>query len=586
MYVKSSRERIGALVALALVGAASACGFDGEHDGERASAVGGQVIGIIDGVFGVAGAQYIQGWACEPGNPNPLTVHLYTGGVAGGAGQIFGGFVANGSPGDVGVSAACGTSTGHRFFINVTGDLFDRAGQAIYVYGIAQSGGPNNLLSNAGQFTIPAATTRGVLDAVSAGGVAAGWAFDNLSTGTSINVRIYADGQGGQGAETGTLVWSGPANLSRPDVDAAYGITGNHGFSVQLPSWVTTSPHRVSVYAQSVNGATAPIAQSPRVPGGSTITSQFSFTTSQTGFPSLWFGYNLPAGQVNLAGLAGSVMVSQSANLYSEFLFIVGYVPSGACPTGGTSAQWGPPGTAVVWTDIVKAPTAGQFSTPVNFILPVGVPISNCLVVGINGGPVAAAHVATGSVSLTAIYTQSPASSGQVIGAAGEFCFGQTWGCQGATTDNTKSFANMTPISQRASLQAIWGNISDTTFDGTGSFGPPPTGSWVATNDVYVYRGSDCGQFSGNVNGPGNYYAQIPPTAVHLLSQPLGGGPGVGVAQTINFLLPGLTNGFAVYQTYSNVTLNPGDCLVTLYGMQGGGAFDNESQLNAIVQPF
>jgi hypothetical protein len=96
----------------------------------------------------------------------------------------------------------------------------------------------------------------------------------------------------------------------------------------------------------------------------------------------------------------------------------------------------------------------------------------------------------------------------------------------------------------------------------------------------------DCGQFSGNVNGPGNCYAQIPPTAVHLLSQPLGGGPGVGVAQTINFLLPGFTNGVAVYQTYSNVTLNPGDCLVTLYGMQGGGAFDNESQLNAIVQPF
>src|SRR5689334_10781130 len=125
MYVKSSRERIGALVALALVGVAPACGLDGERAGERASAVGGQVIGIIDGVLGVAGAQYIQGWACEPGNPNPLTVHLYTGGGAGGAGQIFDGFVANGSPGEAGVSAACGTSTGHRFFINVTGDVFD-----------------------------------------------------------------------------------------------------------------------------------------------------------------------------------------------------------------------------------------------------------------------------------------------------------------------------------------------------------------------------------------------------------------------------------------------------------------------------
>ncbi len=42
-----------------------------------ARAQSSQVEGIIDGVFGPQGAQYIEGWACEVGNPNPLLVHLF-----------------------------------------------------------------------------------------------------------------------------------------------------------------------------------------------------------------------------------------------------------------------------------------------------------------------------------------------------------------------------------------------------------------------------------------------------------------------------------------------------------------------------
>jgi hypothetical protein len=553
--------------------------------GQLDRALSGQVTGWVDGVFGPAGAQYIQGWACEPNNPSPLTIHLYTDGPAG-SGQIFGGFLANSSPNDAGVSAACGTTTGHRFLIDVTGDLFDRVGQIIYVHGIAQSGGPNNLLQGSGSHRIPSATTTGVLDAITADGFAWGWAFDNSSTANSIGVRIYADGSGGQGAETGTLVWSGTADQFRPDVNNAYHIDGNHGFSVQLPSWVATDMHRLSAYAVSINGAVAPIGGSPKVPGGSAITSSFSMTTSQPGFPSQWYGYTLPPGPVTFAGLAGTVSLSQFTDLYSEYLFLVGYLPSGECPTGGTPLQWGPPGAVFLWSDIVKAPTRGTFTTPVSFTLPAGVPVASCLLVGINGGPVSISHPATGTVNLTMTYTHSASPAAQVVGIGGEFCFGQNWGCQGATNDNTKSFANMTMISQRSRLKTIWGNVSDTTFDGTGSFGPPPTGPWTAFNDVYIYRGADCNQFTGNVNGPSDYYSRIPGRATHLLSLPLSGGAGVSVAQTINFLQPGLTNGVAVYQTFSDVTLEPGDCLVTLYGMQGDGAFDNESQLSAIVQRY
>lgn len=551
----------------------------------------GQVEGWIDGVFGPAGAQYIQGWACEPNNPNPLIVHLYTGGAAG-TGQLYNGYLAN-SPSDPGVVSACGTSTGHRFYINVTGDLFSRAGQKIFIHGIAQNGGPNNLLSASGTYSIPATTSVGVVDNVSAGGFASGWAFDNLNTSASIQVAIYADGNGQQGAESGTLVWEGLANQSRPDVDMLYGITGDHGFGVQLPAWVTSGVHSLSLYAVSVNGGVGgPLTQSPTVPGGTKLTSQFSFTTSAQGFPGLWFGYTLPAGPLNLVSLSGTVSMNNSANIYSEMLFVVSYLPSGTCPTSGTNVQFVPGTGPALWSDIIKGPTTGTFSAPVSFTLPVGVPISNCLVVGVNGGTVAASHSVTGTINLTATYRQGSSSS-QMVGLGSEFCFGQNWGCQLATTDDTQSFASVIPITQRSSLNAIWGNISDSTFDGSSMFGPPPSGPWTSLNDVYIYHGAECQQFPPPKQGStvsqssGNYYSLIPGDATHLVSAPLSGSGGVGEGQTINYLLPGLMNGIAVYQTFSNVTLNAGDCLVNLYGLQGTtGAFDNEDQLNAVVTPF
>jgi hypothetical protein len=72
-----------------------------------------------------------------------------------------------------------------------------------------------------------------------------------------------------------------------------------------------------------------------------------------------------------------------------------------------------------------------------------------------------------------------------------------------------------------------------------------------------------------------------------LVSAPLSGNGGVGEGESINYLMPGMTNGVSVYQTFSDIVLNPGDCLVSLYGVQGTtGGFDNEDQLQAIVTTF
>ncbi len=302
-----------------------------------------------------------------------------------------------------------------------------------------------------------------------------------------------------------------------------------------------------------------------------------STMTAATGFPTAWYGFPIQAGPQSFASLAGSVAVTNSANLYSEVLFILQYLPTGACPAGlwpSSTPEYGPPGAQPLAQFIVKAPTQGTFTVPIDFALPGGLPVSGCVLLGLNGGTVTTSHDVTSSASLTLTYTpaQSPAQS--VLGAGGEFCFGQSWGCQAATTNDALSFANVAPVSQATTLIALYGDISDSTFDGTSSFGAPPAGAWTGTNDFYVYHGAECSTFgvASGTAGPGSYYASIPADAVHLLSVPLPGS-GIGVSET------------PVFQALSNVQLAAGDCLVTLWGLQGGGGFDNETQVFALVRP-
>jgi hypothetical protein len=297
-----------------------------------------------------------------------------------------------------------------------------------------------------------------------------------------------------------------------------------------------------------------------------------STRTSAVGFPTAWYGFPV-AGTQSFASLSGSVSVTNSTNLYAEVLFILQYLPTGTCTSGpwpSSTPEYGPPGAQPLGQFIVKAPTQGTFTVPISFTLAGGLPMSSCVLLGLNGGPVSATHdvVSTASLSLSYTAQQSPAQ--HILGMGGEFCFGQNWGCQAATTNDAQSFAEVTPVTQPTQIVALYGDISDSTFDGTSSFGPPPSGAWTATNDFYVYHGSECA--SSGPAGPGNYYASIPADAVHLLSVPHSGS-GIGVSEG------------SLYQPISNVTLAAGDCLVTLWGLQGGGGFDNETQIFALVAP-
>jgi hypothetical protein len=174
-----------------------------------------------------------------------------------------------------------------------------------------------------------------------------------------------------------------------------------------------------------------------------------------------------------------------------------------------------------------------------------------------------------------------------VIGVGGEYCFGQNGGCQNATAIDGEAFAVPIPLQAAGRLLELYGDISDSTFDGTEDNGPLPTGaSWGSINDFYLLpRG--CGIFEENLNSQGfpnpaplsTLRSWLPHDALHLASFPFV--DRVSTGESSKAALQGqVENIFSV-----PVKVNSGDCIVVIYGRTGNGATDNETQVNALVGP-
>lgn len=74
-----------------------------------------------------------------------------------------------------------------------------------------------------------------------------GWAFDADSSQTSIQVHVYIGGEAGANGAEGHVIM---ANTSRPDVNSAYGIVGNHGFDTTI---TTSKRGSQVVYLYAIN---------------------------------------------------------------------------------------------------------------------------------------------------------------------------------------------------------------------------------------------------------------------------------------------------------------------------------------------
>ena len=113
-----------------------------------------------------------------------------------------------------------------------------------------------------------------------------GWAYDPDTSSSSISVDIYRDGGAGSGVNIGRFT----ANASRPDVNSTKGITGNHGFDIDLTSSLSDGKsHSLYVYAidSSGTGTNPLLSNSPKT---ITCAAPAPVTTVSTSAPSITLG--------------------------------------------------------------------------------------------------------------------------------------------------------------------------------------------------------------------------------------------------------------------------------------------------------
>ncbi|MDR0287269.1 MAG: hypothetical protein LBI03_06160 [Clostridiales bacterium] len=199
------------------------------------------------------GGIYLRGWAYDSNQSDAsLRIDVYIG--AGENNEVGMNTYATVERTDI--NNAFGIPGNHGFDINLS--TGNRGDQRVVVYAIPAGSGMPIMIWD-GNINItdsdPVLPPTGCVDEISAnqnGGIyLRGWAYDPNATDTSIDVHVYIGGSAGESNVEG--INTGATSTYRPDVNNAFGLTGNHGFDLNL----TTSKRgnqRVVVYGISASG--------------------------------------------------------------------------------------------------------------------------------------------------------------------------------------------------------------------------------------------------------------------------------------------------------------------------------------------
>jgi len=300
-----------------------------------------------------------------------------------------------------------------------------------------------------------------------------------------------------------------------------------------------------------------------------------TLTSEQVSQPEVitLFSFPLPSGTQSFLGLKGTLSLISGQAVFNESLDTVATNTSGACPVDGTTfpnytaLYKAYPNMVPLQGFILKNPEKGVSKVDIDYTMPVGLPISDCMVVMLDWE---GSSKVTMRSALTMTYTTSPITQGVVLPTNQEFVFGIYIG-PGSTTNDSLSFALETKITQPGTIFAFVGDLSASTFGI-----PAPPGKWTATNDIYLVPGG-CPK-DIHVNGGGwtpkadHYYSDLPKNAQHLFSAPESGYQ-VSYGQSF------------VYQP-ANASVEKGDCLLTLFGLKAPkGGIDSEDQVHALFLP-
>ncbi len=284
----------------------------------------------------------------------------------------------------------------------------------------------------------------------------------------------------------------------------------------------------------------------------------------------------------NLLALKGTLSMKNDSPNFSQVLWVLVYW-KGECPAHDIDLKQI---AGYLWLDITKNPSQSNSSFPVNLVFPNPLPATGCIGFYYGGGPIFGGNTTmTADLELTYQLASAPNPNTIVDAGGGEYCFGQNFDCQNATAIDGEAFAVPTML-PAGHLLEIYGNISDSTLDGTNNFGPLPIGSWGTINDFYLLPGG-CGIFEKNLNSQGfpnpaplaTLHSWLPKEALHLVSVP-----------QVDRVASGETSKAALQNQVETifsvpVTVNAGDCMVTIYGRTGNGATDDETQVKALMGP-
>lgn len=290
--------------------------------------------------------------------------------------------------------------------------------------------------------------------------------------------------------------------------------------------------------------------------------------------------------------LSGTISLQNSTADFSQVLMIIANW-QGQCPANDENLTMA---SSFLWSDILKNPSLSKVTLGVDVHFPRAAPMTGCVGLYIAGGsPFGGPVTMTADLNLT--YEPVNSNANTVIDLSGEYCFGETTvggpsvgvtvPCgENATADDTQIFA-VPMVLPAGHIAELFGDISDSTLDGTSNFGPLPTGdAWGASNDFYLLPGG-CGPFAQNLNSQmfpnplplQTFQSWLPGNSLHLESVPL--------VQRIAFGRPAKA---ALQRRVEDifsvpVAVNAGDCMLVVYGRNGNGATDNETQVKVLMTP-
>lgn len=453
--------------------------------------------------------------------------------------------------------------------------------------------GPSGQSTKVGTYT--ASTTRSDVNRVT--GYAGNHGFritlpNNVTDGAH-TAYVYAL-DSGDGSEKSLSGSPKSANVARSITTADCSFNGQtvaHGSSVtayktnSVAQGQTCQSETRTCTNGTLSGSFAHSSCSVETPGSDKII-LMATTTNQVGtFVKTLVSVPLDE-KVVYTGMKGSVSSYNTKNTFGQMLYTVFWKPIGQCPANGEqyttysqiSSKY--PGLRTLAKVILKNSGSGTATYPINFTLPRGIEINNC-VFAIMDGSLLSGGSYTMYSDLELVHKKNapaPRPTVTTLALGDEVCFGMTRpdSCGGwRTSDTTASYIRYSKkFTSNTELLSIQGSFADAAMsaDLMGLLGGQTvSGAWTAKNDYYILPSCPNPSTTTSLSaGPGDYYASLPGDAVNIYSSTLNGNGLETLKQVISKNFRG--------------TIIPKDgCLAHIVKVAGNGAVDAESQFVAFL---